>query len=314
MRDGTKPLSRVLNDALLRCATAMPHRVVQRFIGTAVKVYKDWAKDEAYVEDVGADSAKLLWIGKKKTERVVLYVHGGAFIIPTIAGALPFWSYVKGEVAKRLGHDELGIAVFSYTLLPAGVFPTPLKQLIDAISHLEATGTSPSQLYLVGDSAGGNLILQLLAHRLRPIPSIPRSLATQRFGGIYLMSPWVDLLGMSFAPDMPYAAGDILTPSTLKSWGSIQRMYVQMLDLPQDFFKGLDAGQRILVSYGGREVLREAIKVFCERHFEGRENVRVVCDVNGVHDDPLQDFNMFGASPGGELTVAIVDWLVESMS
>ncbi len=136
------------------------------------------------------------------------------------------------------------------------------------------------------------------------------------------MSPWVDLLGMSFAPDMPYAAGDILAPSTLKSWGNIaladvppeQRMYVQMLDLPWDFFKGLDEGQRVLVSYGGREVLRDSIKVFCERHFERRENVRVVCDVDGVHDDPLQDFNMFGASPGGELTAVIVDWLVESMS
>ncbi len=96
-----------------------------------MKTYKDWAKDEAYVQDVSPESAKLLWIGKKETRRVILYVHGktlgywsviadsrmagGAFIIPAIAGALPFWSYIKGKVTQRLGRDELGIAVFTYS-------------------------------------------------------------------------------------------------------------------------------------------------------------------------------------------------------
>ncbi|KAF9022052.1 alpha/beta-hydrolase [Hymenopellis radicata] len=291
IRDSSKPVTRTIYDALIRCISTVPYNVVQRLTGTTKQQYNDWSKGDGYIEDVpGNTDAKLMWIGQKETERVILYVHGGGYIVSTIPSAAPFWSHVKNEVTKRLGHDGVGVAVFSYSLIPTGVFPIPLQQLIHAISHLTASGTHASQIYLVGDSAGGNLILQLLAHSFHPVPSVPQS-DHIKFGGIYLMSPWVDLLGTTFTQHMPHAAGDSITPSALK-------MYLHMLDLPAGFFHGLN--QRILVSYGGRETLRDSIKL--------------VLDVDGVHDDPYQNFNIFGARPKGALTATIIAWLVSSLS
>ncbi|KAF8987478.1 hypothetical protein BDZ89DRAFT_1087709 [Hymenopellis radicata] len=141
------------------------------------------------------------------------------------------------------------MAVLSYSLIPEGIFPTPLKQLLQTISHLVERGTPASEIYLVGDSAGANLILQLFAHGLHPIPCVPQTISPEtKFGGVYLMSPWVDPLGETFAPSMPHAAADIFYPAMYKLFGTMaligvppeQRMYMQMIELPAGFFDNLN--------------------------------------------------------------------------
>ncbi|KAF8900369.1 Alpha/Beta hydrolase protein [Mucidula mucida] len=300
----------------------MPYSIIQRVVGETLPVYNDWAKGESCIEPIpDIAGANLLWIGEKKTECVILYVHGGGYGMPYLAGALPFWRYVKDKVTERVRSDRIGMAVFSYSLIPEGIFPTPFKQLIQAIVYLVESGTPPSNIYLVGDSAGANLILQLLAHSLQPIPDVPRSVSPDtKFGGIYLMSPWVDPLGDTFTPSMPHATEDIFYPDAYKMFGTIaligvppaQRMYMQMIEFPEGFFR--DLKQNMLVSYAGRETLRDSIKLFYERHLQGKENVSLAFDKDGIHDDPYANFNMFGARPKGELTAAIIDWLAKSLS
>jgi acetyl esterase/lipase len=76
-------------------------------------------------------------------------------------------------------------------MMPANPFPTQLNQANVALTHLLNKGIHPSNIVLSGDSAGGNLIIQLGAHILHPLSSIsaPPTLTEPLAGGL-LISPW----------------------------------------------------------------------------------------------------------------------------
>lgn len=79
----------------------------------------------------------------------------------------------------------------STAMMPANPFPTQLNQANVALTHLLNKGIHPSNIVLSGDSAGGNLIIQLGAHILHPLSSIsaPPTLTEPLAGGL-LISPW----------------------------------------------------------------------------------------------------------------------------
>ena len=76
-------------------------------------------------------------------------------------------------------------------MIPDNPFPTQLNQANVALKHLLNEGIPPSNIILGGDSGGGNLIIQLGAHILQPLPSIsaPPTLTEPLAGGL-LVSPW----------------------------------------------------------------------------------------------------------------------------
>lgn len=100
-------------------------------------------------------------------ERVVLYIHGGAFVAytPQIYAAMVA-GWCKPLKARALMLD--------YSLAPETPFPTALDQAGTAYRWLLERGVKAQNIVIAGDSAGGNLTLALL-QRLRdegaPLPS-----------------------------------------------------------------------------------------------------------------------------------------------
>lgn len=94
-----------------------------------------------------------------------LYFHGGGYTYP--AGPGHFKLSIK--LAERLQCRQLH--VLQYSLLPKAKYPTQLAQAVESLRHLLKT-FSPSQLAIGGDSAGGNILLGLLAHLKTPHPDI----------------------------------------------------------------------------------------------------------------------------------------------
>lgn len=131
-------------------------------------------------EQVVAGTAPATWVLVKgaRKGRVVLYLHGGAFITetPVFHGAL--LARICREVLAR------GLMV-SYRLAPEHPYPAALDDCIAAYRWLLAQGVDESRIIVAGDSAGGNLTLALLL-RLRdeglPLP-----------GGAVALSPVADL-------------------------------------------------------------------------------------------------------------------------
>jgi acetyl esterase/lipase len=79
----------------------------------------------------------------------------------------------------------------AYILAPEGVNPTQLRQAAAALTHLiDETDRSPANIFVSGDSAGGNLGLSLLSHILHPHPDVQDVKLDAPLGGALRYSPW----------------------------------------------------------------------------------------------------------------------------
>ena len=102
------------------------------------------------------------------------------------------------DLYERLRATSFPISIFSlaYSLAPKAKYPTQLKEASQAYSYLINTlNIDPRHISLGGDSAGGNLALQLLRHIAKPhaqAPTLPsKDSKTMRPGKCILISPWV---------------------------------------------------------------------------------------------------------------------------
>lgn len=74
-----KTSARVVKDWIFRyILSSMNIGQCQYLFGTTDKNFKSWGKAnqvDIAVDDIG-DGAQLLWMGEKRTDRVILYLHG----------------------------------------------------------------------------------------------------------------------------------------------------------------------------------------------------------------------------------------------
>ncbi|KAB8616661.1 hypothetical protein FH972_025996 [Carpinus fangiana] len=116
---------------------------------------------------------------------IMLFLHGGGYANALLDGQLHF-------TIECANHAKAGLVVLEYTLAPEARYPTQLVQGVAALRHLLVRRV-PNQVLLIGDSAGGNLALALLAHCISTSPYAPALELTggAQFRGALLLSPWV---------------------------------------------------------------------------------------------------------------------------
>ncbi|KAH7917458.1 alpha beta-hydrolase [Leucogyrophana mollusca] len=328
-RNKGKTNARVVFDSTARYVLARCDiRQLQHVSGTTYAAYTSWLKQSkapAVVEKLD-NGARLLWVGAKRTDRVVIYCHGGGFVGPLSDFQCAFWARVQEQLFSKHNGQFIGVAVLEYSLWPAA-FPSQLTQLMAAVSHVFASGVHPSNLYLAGDSAGANLILQLVSHSLHPLtisPSVstsPLSLDDSHpIGGIILVSPWISLTcdGGSFKANSDL---DIIPAWRLASWGTAylapispsQHPYVQVLTpaSPETWLSGIqNLVQRVFITAGGNEGLRDDVVHLSETLKKVHKDVRIEVQPGAVHADPI--FDVAAKSKGlSYVTGMITDWLAE---
>ncbi|NKF22716.1 alpha/beta hydrolase [Solimonas marina] len=112
------------------------------------------------------------------TQRVILYFHGGAYIV----GAARLYRDVNARLATW---GQARVAAVDYRLAPEHPFPAAPDDALNAYRGLLELGINADDIVLAGDSAGGGLALAC-ALQIRdgclPAPS-----------GLVLFSPWTDL-------------------------------------------------------------------------------------------------------------------------
>jgi len=132
--------------------------------------------------EVSAGGVPSLWAipADGATDRAVLYVHGGGYVI----GSASIYRRFTGHLANAAGCRVLNV---DYRLAPESPHPAAVEDAVIAYRWLLDEGFAPSSIVISGDSAGGGLtVAALLKIRDDGLPSPA--------GGAPL-SPWVDLEG-----------------------------------------------------------------------------------------------------------------------
>lgn len=151
--------------------------LVENYVGHPVPL-----PDGTRVEPVDVDGIPAEWIYQPDadSERVLLYLHGGAYIL----GSLTSHRDLVARLGRAAGVRSL---LIDYRLAPEHVFPAAIDDALTAYRWLLAKGMKPEHIVLGGDSAGGGLLLALLQtvrDKNVPMPA-----------GAVLLSPWTDLVG-----------------------------------------------------------------------------------------------------------------------
>ena len=208
--------------------------------GTTEAQYLDWAKKQKFQPDtdVLGSHTKIHWLGPKAAEKVVIYFHGGGYVLPCTAGHFQWLFDLQNDLAKD---HSISVVVVSYTLAPGGQYPLQVKQAAEALSHVLDQGKKPEdvcpypferillhddahhfQIFIAGDSAGGNLTLSLLCHLLHPHPKIPESLhikLSSPLAGALLISPWAKFKATEDASFKRNLHSDMLPREISDRWG-----------------------------------------------------------------------------------------------
>ena len=132
------------------------------------------------LEPVDVDGTPGEWISTPEAspDRIVLYLHGGGYVIGSIDSHREMISRIARSAAART-------LAIDYRLAPEHPFPAAVEDATKAYRWLLKQGFSPKHIVISGDSAGGGLtVAALLALRDAGDP-LPAAAAC--------ISPWTDL-------------------------------------------------------------------------------------------------------------------------
>ena len=118
-------------------------------------------------------------LNKSRENVVLLYFYGGGYIVGSPEEDLPVVSVIA---------DLLGIRAICprYRLAPEHPYPAAIEDGLAVYQDL-LNQLAPDKLLVCGESAGGNLVMQVILRGSKSGLPMPR--------GIAMLSPWVDLSG-----------------------------------------------------------------------------------------------------------------------
>ncbi len=194
-------------------------RVLNPYLRLTEKTHLDRAKEPSDLRRSFERKARLLFHGPRGTnmtwcpcgsdealhvtptgadpEKVILYLHGGGYVF----GSPDTHSAMLASLAKRAG----GKAILPrYPLAPEHSAPAALDQAWACYQDCLSQGISPNRIVMGGDSAGGGLVLALLARLLSEGVETP--------AGVFAFSPLTDMTfsGASFQSN---ARADVVLPA-----------------------------------------------------------------------------------------------------
>ena len=226
---------------------------------------------DVVVSEVDAGGVPAEWVsieGSNDAERVVLYLHGGAYVM----GSRNTHRSLASRIARAA---QARVLVPDYRLAPEQPFPAAVDDALACWHWLVAEGHAPQNMAIAGDSAGGGLALAtLLALKMAeaPLPACAVGL-----------SPWTDLEGTGptaepgavddpmldtdglRASGMQYAAADLHNPLAAPLYGDL---------------RGLPP---LLIQVGTREILLSDSTRFAEKAQAAGVDVTLEIEAGLIH-------------------------------
>jgi acetyl esterase/lipase len=166
------------------------------------------------VEPLSANGVRAVWTSTPQADQdsALLYLHGGGFVI----GSLDSHRHLVSEAGR--GAKAWALAL-DYRLAPEHPFPAAVDDSVSGYRFLLSRGYTPGRIAIVGDSAGGGLVVSaMLAIRDAGLPQP---------GCGWCISPWVDL----------EAIGETMTT---KADADLMVQRANILDMARMYLNGAD--------------------------------------------------------------------------
>ena len=205
------------------------------------------------VSPVEVEGIKAEWITPSDVtgEKIVLYLHGGYYLI----GSIQTHRTLAGNIAIAAQSRAL---IIEYRLAPEHPFPAALEDAEKAYSWLLASGARPEQIILAGDSAGGGLVLAtllVLRDEGKPLPA-----------SAVCLSPATDLTMTSESWIINLKKEFVVNPYTARQ---IQPLYLKEIPatnpLASPIYGDLHGLPPLLIQVGSEEALLCDSTGFAER-------------------------------------------------
>lgn len=184
-------------------------------------------------------------------DSVLLYWHGGAYVVGSIRSHRPLVSHI----AKAAGVQAV---LPEYRLAPEHRFPAAIEDAVRAYRQLLDDGFAPGKIVVGGDSAGGGLtVAMLLSLRDAGIPQPRASI---------LLSPWLDLTGAGETMRTRRDADPLFNPDDIPHV-VLQYCDEQQLGLPlvSPVFAEVAGLPPALIQVGGDEILLSDSERYAEK-------------------------------------------------
>jgi acetyl esterase/lipase len=134
--------------------------LLRRYLDAVAKYSNHSFNDAVFASiQLGGTNVPALTINDP-TPQVVLYIHGGGFVF----GSSDAYKGFVSKVSARLGIQAI---IPDYALAPEHPFPAGFNDVMNSYIALLEQGYAGKDIALMGDSAGGNLILAAMAEILK---------------------------------------------------------------------------------------------------------------------------------------------------
>lgn len=166
--------------------------------GTFLGNTKEISYQEFTIEDMSAE-----WVTVNRPHskaNVILYCHGGGFSTGST-------KYARTVTSKLALATSMEVLVFDYRLAPEHPYPAALEDAMKVWNHLMLLGYGANDVIIAGDSAGGNMALELVLKLKEEKRMLPK--------GLVLFSPWTDMTCSGESFEKRVANDPVLTPEYL---------------------------------------------------------------------------------------------------
>ena len=168
-------------------------------------IHPNAASPGTIVESVDLDGIEAKWIYTPEnadSDRVVMHVHGGAFVSTVIDHYLTYGEFMSEKIGCK-------VVCFQWPWADEAPYPRAMDDTVTAFRALVAQGVDPSRVAFIGDSCGGGLALSAMC-ALRdsggPLPACMVGL-----------TPWLDAEQTGDAATSPRGRDPFVSPEWIRA-------------------------------------------------------------------------------------------------